>query len=254
MSDEKKAKKQNEGDRIAKVMAHAGLCSRREAERWIEAGRVSVNGKKLDSAACVVTPQDEVTVDGKPLAAPQTPRLFLHHKPAGIVTTHKDEKGRTTLFDKLPDEMPRVISIGRLDINTEGLILLTTDGEWARFMELPDTGWVRHYRVRAYGQTDQSRLDRLAKGVTIDGMRYGAITARLDKRSGDNCWIEIAIREGKNREVRRIMEHLGLQVNRLIRTAYGPFQLGKLPRGAVAEVAPKIIRDQLPKKLWSGKL
>ncbi len=242
---EKETKSKEKGERIAKVMARAGLCSRREAERWIADGRVSVNGAVLESAACVVTPGDDVRVDGKPLPQAEVTRLFLYHKPSGLVTSARDEKGRATIFDKMPEALPRVVSVGRLDMNTEGLLLLTNDGGLARYLELPATGWKRRYRVRAYGKITQDRLDKLKKGITVDGMKYGAIEAELEKEQGSNVWLSISIREGKNREVRRVMEALGLKVNRLIRVAYGPFQLGHLPEGAIEEVKPKVMKEQI---------
>lgn len=233
------------GERIAKVMARAGLCSRREAERWIAEGRVTVNGRVLDSPAALVSETDDVRVDGKPLAPPERTRLWRYHKPAGLVTTHRDEKGRKTVFDALPPTLPRVISVGRLDLNSEGLLLLTNDGALARRLELPATGWVRRYRVRVHGKPDAASLAALAKGVTIDGVAYGPIEAKLDRVRGSNAWVTVALREGKNREVRRVFEHLGLPVTRLIRVAYGPFQLGALPRGAVEEVPGKVLKEQL---------
>ncbi|MEZ5926773.1 MAG: pseudouridine synthase [Hyphomicrobiaceae bacterium] len=232
--------------RIAKVMASAGLCSRREAERWIEAGRVVVNGQTLTTPAVLVGPSDSVLVDGQPIAGPSEVRLWKHHKPRGRVTTHRDPEGRPTVFEALPAELPRVISIGRLDLNTEGLLLLTTSGPLARYLELPATGWLRRYRVRAKGQITQEALDRLAKGIEVDGIRYGPIEASLDSVKGSNCWLTIGIREGKNREVRRVLNHLGLDVNRLIRVSYGPFQLGNLAEGGIEEVGRKVIADQLP--------
>ena len=235
--------------RIAKVMAAAGLCSRREAERWIEAGRVSVNGELLKTPAVLVGPKDTVAVDGNPIAGPSEVRLWKHHKPRGRVTTHRDPEGRPTLFAALPPDLPRVVSIGRLDYNTEGLILLTTSGALARHMELPATGWLRRYRVRAKGRIGQADLNRLAQGITVEGVRYGAIEAMLDTQKGANCWLTIGIREGKNREVRRVLNHLGLDVNRLIRISYGPFQLGNLPEGEIEEVGRKVIADQLPRAL-----
>tara|TARA_B100001750_G_scaffold247931_2_gene275711 strand:+ start:381 stop:1124 length:744 start_codon:yes stop_codon:yes gene_type:complete len=238
----------HKGERIAKVMARAGLCSRRDAERWIEAGRVSVNGKAISSPALNILPSDRIIVDGKPVSKEgmNEPRLFRYHKPSGLVTTHKDEKGRETVFDHLPSHLPRVISVGRLDLNTEGLLLLTTDGELSRYLEMPSTGWVRRYRVRAYGHITQERLDELKKGVTIEGVKYAGIEATLDKQQGDNVWVSMGLKEGKNREIRRVMEHLGLTVNRLIRLSYGPFQLGNLPKGAVEEIKGKILKEQFP--------
>ncbi len=233
-------------ERIAKYMARAGLCSRREAERWIEAGRVSVNGQKLDSPAFTVSDSDRVLVDNKPVRKKEATRLFMYHKPAGLVTTQKDERGRKTVFDALPLDMPRVISVGRLDMNTEGLLLLTNDGELSRHLELPATGWKRRYRVRAYGEITQDQLDKLEKGITHEGVKYGSIEATLGKKQGDNIWLEMAIREGKNREIRKICEALGLKVNRLIRLSYGPFQLGSLEKGAVKEVPAKVIKEQIP--------
>jgi 23S rRNA pseudouridine2605 synthase len=238
-----------EGERIAKAMARAGLCSRRDAERLITEGRVRLNGKVLASPAVNVTAGDDIQIDGKPLPRKEDSRLWRYHKPAGLVTSHKDPEGRRTVFDALRDELPRVISIGRLDINTEGLLLLTNDGELARLLELPATGWVRRYRVRAYGRADQQALERLTGGLTIEGVHYGPIEARIDKMQGDNAWLTIAIREGKNREVKKICEYLGLQVNRLIRTAFGPFQLGDLERGRVAEVPARVLAEQLGRKM-----
>lgn len=235
----------SDGDRLAKVMAHAGLCSRRDAERWIEAGRVSVNGTVVRIPAPLIGPDDEVQVDGKPLPSAQETRLWRYHKPLGLVTTHRDPEGRRTVFEALPAELPRVVSVGRLDLNSEGLLLLTTDGALARRLELPATGWVRRYRVRVHGTVDEAALTRLAEGVTVDGVRYGPIGAALDKATGRNAWLTVSLKEGRNREVRKVMAHLGLNVNRLIRTSYGPFQLGKLGTGEVAEVPGKVLRDQL---------
>jgi 23S rRNA pseudouridine2605 synthase len=232
-------------ERIAKLLARVGLCSRRDAERWIAAGRVSVDGRVLTSPAVAVTAANDVRVDGAPLPAPERPRLWRYHKPAGLVTTHRDEKGRPTVFDALPKELPRLISIGRLDLNSEGLLLLTNDGALARRLELPSTGWIRRYKVRVHGEVDTERLAGLARGVTIDGTAYGPIRASLERRQGSNAWITMALREGKNREVRRVLEHLGLQVTRLIRLSYGPFQLGNLERGAVNEVPKKVLAEQL---------
>jgi 23S rRNA pseudouridine2605 synthase len=237
--------------RIAKAMAQAGLCSRREAERWIEAGRVTVNGKKLDTPAFTVTPSDNVTVDDKPLPRSEGVRLWRYHKPKGLMTTHNDPEGRRTVFDALPKDMPRVISIGRLDYATEGLLLLTTSGDLARHMELPKTGWLRRYRVRAKGTVTQDALDKLKNGVEIDGIRYNSIDARLDRSQGANVWLTMGLREGKNREVKRVATHLGLDVNRLIRVSFGPFALGDLPAGQVEEIKPRILADQLGAKLAS---
>lgn len=243
----KPAKEQNE--RIAKVMARAGLCSRREAEEWIEAGRVSVNGAVLTSPALDVSDRDTILVDGKPLPTRERTRLFLYHKPRGLVTTSWDPEGRPTVFQNLPKGLPRVVTIGRLDINTEGLLLLTNDGGLARVISLPDTGWLRRYRVRAFGQITQPDLDALKGGIEIDGMRYGPIEAELQREQGDNVWLTIGLREGKNREVKRVLEHLGLQVNRLIRISFGPFQLGDLEDGAVEEVKTRILQEQLGPEL-----
>lgn len=232
-------------ERIAKVLARAGVCSRREAERWIAEGRVAVDGQVLTTPAVTVTAESDVRVDGEPLPAPERPRLWRYHKPAGFVTTHRDEKGRPTVFDALPKELPRLISIGRLDLNSEGLLLLTNDGALARRLELPSTGWIRRYKVRVHGEVDTEGLPGLARGITIDGTAYGPIRASLERRQGSNAWIMMALREGKNREVRRVLEHLGLQVTRLIRLSYGPFQLGNLERSAVDEVPKKVLAEQL---------
>jgi 23S rRNA pseudouridine2605 synthase len=239
------AAKAAEPMRIAKAIAHAGLCSRRDAEAWIAAGRVAVNGKMLTTPAQVVGPSDRVTVDGKPLPEKQGARLWRYHKRRGLVTSHKDPQGRKTVFEVLPPEMPRVVSVGRLDINTEGLLLLTTDGELARHLELPSTGWLRRYRVRVHGRVTQEVLDRLRQGVTLDGIHCGPVEARIDREQGSNLWLTIALREGKNREVKRIAEHLGLTVNRLIRVSFGPFALGDLPEGTVEEVKRRVLDYQL---------
>jgi 23S rRNA pseudouridine2605 synthase len=238
---------EKQGERIAKRLARAGVCSRREAERLIEAGRVMVDGKVLESPALNVTAANKITVDGKVIGAPDLPRVWRYHKTAGTITTNSDPQGRPTVFEKLPPELPRVVSVGRLDFNTEGLLLLTNDGEIARHMELPANAWLRHYRVRVYGDVHSKKLADLAKGVTISGIRYDSIKAEMEKEKteGHNSWLSVTIREGKNREVRKIMEHLGLQVTRLIRTSFGPFQLGKLPRGNIEEVPRRILRDTL---------
>jgi len=232
-------------ERIAKLLARVGLCSRRDAERWIAAGRVSVDGHILTTPAVTVTAVNDVRVDGAPLPTPDRPRLWRYHKPAGLVTTHRDEKGRPTVFEALPKELPRVISVGRLDLTSEGLLLLTNDGSIARRLELPATGWLRRYKVRVHGEVDPDRLAALEKGVTIEGVAYGPIRAGFERQQGSNAWIALALREGKNREVRRVLEHLGLPVTRLIRLSFGPFQLGNLVRGEVAEVPKKVLAEQL---------
>ena len=241
-----------EGDRIAKVMARAGICSRRDAERLIGEGRVKLNGAVLKTAATNVTPKDLVLVDGKPLPQKEETRLWRYHKPAGLVVSNHDPEGRPTVFEKLREQLPRVVSIGRLDINTEGLLLLTNDGELARFLELPATAWIRRYRVRAFGKVEEAALANLEKGVEIDGVRYGPIEARIERTQGDNQWLTIAIKEGKNREVKRICEHLGLQVNRLIRTSFGPFSLGELARGGIEEVPTRAMKSNIGDKYFKG--
>ncbi len=230
------------------MMARAGVASRREAEALILAGRVTVDGKTIASPALNVTADQDIRLDGERIAKAQPVRLWRYHKPPGLVTTHRDPQGRPTVFDSLPPELPRVVSIGRLDLSTEGLLLLSTSGDLSRLLELPSTGWKRRYRVRAYGRTDQKSLDALAQGIEIEGVQYGPIVAKLDKVQGGNCWLTIAIGEGKNREVRTICRHLGLTVNRLIRTSYGPFQLGSLPKGAAEEVPRKQLAEQLGQK------
>jgi 23S rRNA pseudouridine2605 synthase len=232
-------------ERIAKVIARAGLCSRRDAERWIGEGRVSVDGTLLTSPAVTVTPQSRVLVDGKPLPEPERARLWRYHKPTGLVTTHRDERGRPTVFASLPPELPRLVSVGRLDLNSEGLLLLTNDGALARRLELPATGWVRRYRVRVHGVVGPDRLTALARGITIDGVNYGPIRAQLDRQQGSNAWLTLSLQEGKNREIRRVLEYLDYPVTRLIRLSYGPFQLGNLARGAIEEVSKKVLQDQL---------
>ncbi len=233
------------GERIAKLLARAGLCSRRDAERWIAQGRVAVNGEVLTSPAVTVGGDSDIRVDGKPIPQPDRARLWRYHKPSGLVTTHRDEKGRPTVFEALPKELPRLISIGRLDLNSEGLLLLTNDGALARRLELPATGWVRRYKVRVHGEVEEGRLGALARGVRIDGVAYGPIRASLERTQGSNAWVALALTEGKNREVRRVLEHLGLQVTRLIRLSFGPFQLGSLERGGIAEVSNKALAEQL---------
>jgi 23S rRNA pseudouridine2605 synthase len=235
------------GERIGKWLARAGVASRREAERLIAAGQVRLNGAAVEHPSALVSAGDVVAVHGVVVDAPERTRLWRYHKPAGLVTTHRDPQGRPTVFETLPPDMPRVISVGRLDLTSEGLLLLTNDGALARRLELPSTGWVRRYRVRVHGQPDERRLAALAKGVTIDGVAYGPIEAGLDSRVGANAWLTVSLREGRNREVRRVMRHLGLAVTRLIRVAFGPFQLGTLPRGSVNEVPARVLRDQLPR-------
>jgi 23S rRNA pseudouridine2605 synthase len=239
----------NGGERVAKVIARAGLASRRDAEAWVAAGRVAVNGETIRSPARNVTLRDRITVDGEALPARERTRLFLYHKLRGLMTTHADPQGRPTIFSRLPRTLPRLISIGRLDFNTEGLLLLTNDGALARVLELPATGWLRRYRVRAHGAVTQSQLDTLKHGITISGIHYGAIEAVLDRMQGSNLWLTLGFREGKNREVRNVLEHLGLTVNRLIRVSFGPFQLGEVAEGAVEEVPTRVLREQLGERL-----
>lgn len=240
-----------EPERIAKVMARAGVASRRDSEAIIAEGRVTVNGKVIESPALDIGPDHVVLIDGEPLPARERTRLWLYHKPRGLVTTNHDPEGRPTVFDALPEELPRVLSIGRLDINTEGLLLLTNDGGLARLLELPETGWLRRYRVRAFGQVTQDRLDTLKGGVSIDGVQYGPVVAHFEREQGANTWLVVDLREGKNREVKTVLEHLGLQVNRLIRVSFGPFQLGDLPEGEVDEVRSKVLKDQLGTELMA---
>lgn len=234
-----------DGDRIAKVLARAGVCSRRDAEKLIAEGRVIVDGKKLDTPAFKVKAGARISVDGKPVKAAERTRLWRYHKPKGLMTTHRDEKDRETVFEKLPASMPRVISVGRLDYNSEGLLLLTNDGELARRLELPANGWLRRYRVRVFGKLMQGDLDRLQKGVVIEGVNYGPVEATMERQQGGNAWATIALKEGKNREVRKLMEHVGVKVNRLIRVSFGPFHLGLLKEGQVDEVLAKVMREQL---------
>lgn len=240
------------GERIAKVLARAGVASRREAERLIEQGLVTVDGVALTTPAFKVTPGMDIRVDGARIGAAGPARLWRYHKPAGLVTTHKDPQGRPTVFEAVADQLPRVVSVGRLDLTTEGLLLLTNDGGLARALELPSTGWARRYRVRAYGRVSQAALDALSEGVEIEGVRYGPIRAQIDQIQGGNVWLSMSINEGKNREIRNVCRHLGLAVNRLIRTAYGPFQLGRLKKGLVEEVPQKQLKEQLGRRICAG--
>jgi len=249
MNDTKPEMETPKGERIAKRLARAGVASRREVERMIVEGRVSVNGKKLTSPALNVTESDAIKVDGVPIGAAEEPRVWRYHKMAGTITTNRDPQGRPTIFEKLPPHLPRVITIGRLDFNTEGLLLLTNDGALARYMELPQNAWIRHYRVRVFGHIDEKKLKSLEDGVTIEGVHYEPIEVKVEdeKQEGANRWLLVSLREGKNREIRRVMEHLGLQVTRLIRVAYGPFPLGKLAKGAVEEIPNRVLRQSLGK-------
>jgi 23S rRNA pseudouridine2605 synthase len=236
-------------ERLAKRMAGAGLCSRREAETWIDAGRVKIDGQLQLTPAVTVTGDQRIEVDGKPLPMIDTPRLWRYYKPRGLVVSHKDEKDRDNIFDTLKqqygDALPRLISVGRLDLDSEGLILLTNNGLLARYLELPATGWTRKYRVRVHGQVKAEHLKELGRGITVDGVKYRPVIASLDRQTNSNAWVDIALKEGKNREIRRLMEHFGYQVSRLIRTSFGPFTLNKLEDGDIAEVKPAILRDQL---------
>lgn len=250
---------EGQGERVAKALARAGIASRREVERLIEAGRVALNGQVLRTPAVKVSAGDVLTVDGAVVGAAEPARLFRYHKPAGLVTTHSDPKGRPTVFEALPPGLPRVISVGRLDLNSEGLLLLTNDGALARALELPTTGLVRRYRARARGRIDQAGLDRLKDGITVEGVRYGPIEATLDKAKdaetgGANLWITVALTEGKNREVRKVLQALGLTVNRLIRLSYGPLALGTLAIGAVEEVGPRVLREQFAEHIPAASL
>ena len=247
------------GERIAKWLARAGVASRRDAEKLLAEGVVQVNGARIDHPATFIGVDDVVQVRGKVVDAPERSRLWRYHKPEGLVTTHRDPEDRPTVFQALPPTLPRVVSVGRLDLNSEGLLLLTNDGALARRLELPSNGWIRRYRARAWGVVDPAALARLSQGVVIEGVRYGPIEASLEVRKGENVWLAVALREGRNREVRRVLAHLGLTVSRLIRVAYGPFQLGVLPRGAVDEVPGKVLREQVPDGLrivggaWRGR-
>ena len=235
------------GERIAKWLARAGVVSRRDAEKLITSGKVKINNIEVTHPATFVQPDDLVVVEGKLIDPPDRTRLWRYHKPDGLVTTHRDPEGRPTVFQKMPATMPRVVSVGRLDLNSEGLLLLTNDGGLARSLELPSNNWIRRDRVRVFGAPDPAVLASLAKGIVVEGVRYKGIDAGLDSRKGDNAWLTVSLQEGRNREIRKVMAHLGLQVTRLIRVAYGPFQLGLLERGAVDEVPAKVLREQLPK-------
>ncbi len=236
-------------ERIAKRMARAGLCSRRQAEAWILDGRVKVNNKLLTTPAFTVSDRDKVEVDGKIISQKERTRLWLFHKPGGTVTTNQDPEGRKTIFDLIPEDLPRLMSVGRLDINTEGLLLMTNDGGLSRVLELPATGWLRRYRVRVHGRVKQEDLDQLQDGIAVEGILYGAIEAKIEHEQGTNSWLSVALREGKNREIKKVLGHLGLDVTRLIRISFGPFQLGDLPTGSIREIRSKMLRDQLGEKL-----
>ena len=240
-------------ERVAKRIARSGYCSRRDAERLIATGRVAVDGEVLKSPAVTVTDASRITIDGEPLPDPEQPRLFRYHKPAGVLTAARDPEGRPTIYDRLPESLPRLMPIGRLDMGSEGLLLLTNDGELKRRLELPATGWLRRYRVRVHGRIDESKLEGLQNGIVIDGFQYGPIQARLDRVQGSNAWLSIALREGKNREIRRVLEHFGWPVNRLIRLSFGPFQLGGLAVGEVEEVSAKVLADQLGGTVGGGR-
>lgn len=252
MTDEKNTSAEK-GNRVAKAIARAGVCSRREAERLIAAGRVTLNGQVLTSPAITVTQNDRITVDGTLLAKPLPTRLWRYHKTEGLVTTNRDEQGRPTVFDRLPKNLPRVISVGRLDLNSEGLLLLTNDGALARRLELPETGWIRRYRVRVHGLADPEKLASLIGGITINDVRYGPIKAKLENQARSNAWLSIALREGHNREVRKICEFFGWPVSRLIRIGFGPFQLGQLARSSVAEVPASVLQQQLGDERFTTK-
>ena len=234
------------GDRIAKWLARAGVASRRDIERMLTEGIIKLNGKIVEHPATFISPGEVVQVNGKVVDKPDRTRVWRYHKPEGLVTTHKDPEGRPTVFEKLRMQLPRVVSVGRLDLTSEGLLLLTNDGGLARQLELPATGWLRRYRVRVFGVPNEAALKALAKGVTVEGLKYGPIEAELDAKKGDNTWLSVSLRERRNREIRRVMAHLGLSVSRLIRVAYGPFQLGTLERGGIEEIPARVLREQLP--------
>jgi 23S rRNA pseudouridine2605 synthase len=236
---------QANGERIAKIMARAGACSRRDAEKLIAEGRVTLNGEPVTTPATKISGPALIAIDGKPIAQPEQTRIWRYHKPSGLVTTHKDPRGRPTVFENLPGELPRVVSVGRLDVNSEGLLLLTNDGEIARRLEHPSSGLMRKYRARLFGKITQADLDTLAQGVSVDGVKYGPVLADLERSKGAYSWVEVSLKEGKNREVKRLMEHLGCKVARLIRTQYGPFHLGQLPEGAVEEIPARLWRQHL---------
>lgn len=232
-------------ERLAKFMSHSGVCSRREAEEYIKQGRVTVNGEVVSTPAFNVEGTEKILFDGEKLPQKDKTRLWLYHKPSGLITTHKDEQGRETVFDHLPIGMPRVISVGRLDLNSEGLLLLTNNGELSRELELPQNAWSRRYRVRVHGKVDKQKLESLAKGVEVEGVAYGKVIAVIDSQNGSNAWLTVTLNEGKNREIRKLMKFIGLEVARLIRVSYGPFQLGSLRKGEVREVPQKVLKEQL---------
>lgn len=236
-------------ERIAKFMARSGVCSRRQAEELIKQKRVTVNGVLIESPAFNVEGTENILLDGEKLPQIEITRLWLYHKPVGLLTTHKDTHNRPTVFDTLPPDMPRVISVGRLDLNSEGLLLLTNSGELSRKLELPENGWSRRYKVRVHGRIDKHKLEELQKGVTVDGVQYGAVKIELESQNGTNSWLQITLNEGKNREIRKLMNSIGLEVARLIRLSYGPFQLGSLKKGEVREVPQKVLKEQLGNKL-----